>query len=147
MVELDQSEIELQWECPPCAALEPPQQTVAKLPRPRLTPAHSVIPISLPGLAPSLAPSLAPAPDKMQRGARPGLTASNGVNKHNGQLAGTNGVNDVPGRLSFPDVRIRDLPFYPVKATLLRPNSLVPKSKDSQVELLSQRLEIISLIF
>ena len=95
----------------------------------------------------SLAPSLAPAPDKMQRGARPGLTASNGVNKHNGQLAGTNGVNDVPGRLSFPDVRIRDLPFYPVKATLLRPNSLVPKSKDSQVELLSQRLEIIFLIF
>ena len=137
MVELDQSEIELQWECPPCAAtrgtsldLEPPQQTVAKLPRPRLTPADSVIPIS------SASPSTpSPALEKMQRSARPGYTASNGLKSHNGELGGSNGVNEVPGRLSFPDVRIRDLPFYPVKATLLRPSSLVLKSKDSQVEL------------
>ena len=137
MVELDQSEIELQWECPPCLAtrgtpldLEPPQQTVAKLPRPRLTPADSVIPIS-----PSTTTTPSHALEKMQRSARPGYTASNGLNSHNGRLGGTNGVNDVPGRLSFPDVRIRDLPFYPVKATLLRPSSLVLKSKDSQVEL------------
>merc|ERR1719282_1939921 len=51
---------------------------------------------------------------------------SNGVNKSQ-----TNGINDTPGRLSFPDVRIRDLPFYPVKATLLRPCVLTPKVKDS----------------
>ena len=134
MVELDQSEVELQWECPPCAALrlpppldcEPPQQTVAKLPRPRPTPADSVIPIP------------APALEKMQRSGRPGYPASNGLNRQNGQggqVAPTNGVNAVPGRLSFPDVRIRDLPFYPVKATLLRPSSLVLKTKDSQVDL------------
>lgn len=133
MVELDQSEVELQWECPPCVALrlpaldlEPPQQTVAKLPRPRLTPADSVIPI----------PAPAPPPDKMQRSGRPSYAASNGVGKHNGQVGGTNGVNSVPGRLSFPDVRIRDLPFYPVKATLLRPSSLVLKTKDSQVRII-----------
>lgn len=111
MVELDQSEIELQWECPPCASNrlppddEPPQQTVAKLPRPRVTPSDSVIPIS----------------PTMRRS-----SATNGVSKQNG-------VNDVPGRLSFPDVRIRDLPFYPVKATLLRPSTLTQKDKDSQV--------------
>ena len=146
MVELDQSEIELQWECPPCATnrlppldVEPPQQTVAKLPKPRLTPADSVIPIS-PGPP-------TPALDKMQRSSRPDYAASNGLNKHNGQLGGTNGVNDVPGRLSFPDVRIRDLPFYPVKATLLRPSSLVPKTKDSQVELSNTSLDTFFFIF
>ena len=114
MVELDQSEIELQWECPPCASNrlppddEPPQQTVAKLPRPRATPSDSVIPIF-------------PSSPTMRRS-----SATNGVTKQNG-------VNDVPGRLSFPDVRIRDLPFYPVKATLLRPSTLTQKDKDSQV--------------
>merc|ERR1719150_1188347 len=119
MVELDQSDIELQWECPPCATnrlhtdLEPPQQTVAKLARPRVTPSESVIPIcASPPPAPTMRRNIAAPP-------------TNGINKHNG-------VNDVPGRLSFPDVRIRDLPFYPVKATLLRPSSLVLKDKDSQ---------------
>ena len=127
MVELDQSEIELQWECPPCATKrlrpddEPPQQTVAVLARPRLTPADSVITI-----CPS--PPVSPSASMQRSQVAP---ATNGVSRHNG--AGTNGVNDVPGRLSFQDVRIRDLPFYPVKATLLRPCSLVLKDKDSQV--------------
>ena len=93
MVELDQSEIELQWECPPCAVTRPP------LPSPRLTP---VCP-------------------NMRR-----TSATNGLTKQKG-------VNEVPGRLSFQDARIRDLPFYPVKATLLRPSSLTQKDKDSQV--------------
>ena len=136
MVELDQSDIELQWECPPCATnrlhtdLEPPQQTVAKLARPRVTPSESVIPIcTSPPPAPTMRRNIAAPP-------------TNGINKHNG-------VNDVPGRLSFPDVRIRDLPFYPVKATLLRPSSLVLKDKDSQVglSLLSCLKEGITRIF
>ena len=39
--------------------------------------------------------------------------------------------NGAPGRLNFPDIKIRDLPFYPVKATLLRPCAIAPK--DNQV--------------
>lgn len=31
------------------------------------------------------------------------------------------------GRLSFPDCKIRDLPFFPVKSTLLRPCNLTAK--------------------
>ena len=42
-----------------------------------------------------------------------------------------NGTGANPGRLSFPDVKIRDLPFYPVKATLLRPCAIT--AKDTQV--------------
>merc|ERR1719309_1782350 len=34
---------------------------------------------------------------------------------------------NAPGRLNFPDIKIRDLPFYPVKATLLRPCAIAPK--------------------
>ena len=37
-----------------------------------------------------------------------------------------NGKNP-PGRLAFPDCKIRDLPFFPVKSTLLRPCNLAPK--------------------
>ena len=36
------------------------------------------------------------------------------------------------GRLSFPDCKIRDLPFFPVKSTLLRPCNLTAKDS-SQV--------------
>ena len=36
------------------------------------------------------------------------------------------------GRLAFPDMKIRDLPFFPVLATLLRPCGLTPK-EDAKV--------------
>ena len=59
-------------------------------------------------------------------------TVTNGVTKTPAPApapAPTNGAaND---RLSFPDVRIRDLPFYPVKATLLRPCTLVSKNNST----------------
>ena len=51
MVALDESNIELTWECPPCHKkshpepepdLEPPQQTVAKLPKPTPTPSEAI---------------------------------------------------------------------------------------------------------
>ena len=140
MVALDESNIELTWECPPChkknnpspappsSPDEPPQQTVAKIPpRPKTKPSET-IPVTAPkpsAMVPIL-PKPVPTPSA---GARYSVTmTSNGVNKSQ-----TNGVNDTPGRLSFPDVRIRDLPFYPVKATLLRPCVLTPKVKDSTV--------------
>jgi hypothetical protein len=31
------------------------------------------------------------------------------------------------GRLAFPDMKVRDLPFFPVLSTLLRPCPLVTK--------------------
>ena len=140
MVALDESNIEIQWECPPCnkkknpnpvpdfEELEPPQQTVAKLPRPRLTP-------SVPVPAPAPAPAMTlPRPILPQPPSRPVVgvarTVTNGVTKTPVPApAPTNGAaND---RLSFPDVRIRDLPFYPVKATLLRPCTLVSKNNST----------------
>jgi len=148
MVALDESNIELTWECPPCHKkshpepepdLEPPQQTVAKLPKPTPTPSEAISAPVTPPVTPKTPVTpimpvnhkpaqrpIAPAPVlnrtppvaiTMPQNHR--LTPTNGVNKQ------TNGVH------SFPDVRIRDLPFYPVKATLLRPCSLTAKSKDS----------------
>ena len=126
MVQLDESEIELQWECPPCQELrapapdcEPPQQTVkpAPAPRPR-TPSPDPQPVFPPTLASP--PAMPAAPQKA-------VKAGGGGSQTNGAGAG-----NTPGRLNFPTVKIRDLPFYPVQATLLRPCALT--SKDSQVK-------------
>jgi len=45
-----------------------------------------------------------------------------------------NGGRSAPGRLSFPDCKIRDLPFFPVKATLLRPCNLTPKDASNEAQ-------------
>ena len=141
MVALDESNIELNWECPPChkknnpspappsSPDEPPQQTVAKItPRPQPKPSETIPVTPTPAISSAMVPILPKPVQTPSPAARYGVTmTSNGVNKSQ-----TNGVN-TPGSLSFPDVRIRDLPFYPVKATLLRPCTLTPKVKDSTV--------------
>lgn len=38
------------------------------------------------------------------------------------------------GRLSFPDCKIRELPFFPVKSTLLRPCNLTPKDSSQEAQ-------------
>ena len=119
MVQLDEGNIEISWECPPCHAKshpeqdpEPPQQTVAKLPpRARATPTEPVTPaMTMP---------------------RP-ILPSNGVNKLQPQTNGGGG-GGINNGMNFPDVSVRDLPFYPVKATLLKPCTLVAK-KNSTVK-------------
>ena len=128
MVQLDEGNIELSWECPPCHAKnhpepdpEPPQQTVAKLPpRPRATPSEPVI-----RPAPVTQAMTMPRPILPSNGVKRAIPQTNGV-----ALGGGGGINN---GMNFPDVRVRDLPFYPVKATLLRPCTLVAK-KNSTVK-------------
>ena len=129
MVQLDEGNIELTWECPPCHAKshpepdpEPPQQTVAKLPpRPRATPSEPVI-----RPAPVTPVMTMPRPILPSNGVKRAMPQTNGV----GVGGGGGGINN---GMNFPDVRVRDLPFYPVKATLLRPCTLVAK-KNSTVK-------------
>lgn len=120
MVQLDESNIELNWECPPChrknnpSPDEPPQQTVSKLPPPpsEPTPSEPVIPEVTPSPPPRPV-TMAPQPilPKPPANGSPSL------------------LTVQAGNLNFSDVKIRDLPFYPVKATLLRPCTLKPSSK------------------
>jgi len=140
MVQLDESNIEIQWECPPCEKIrnpspppksrspspdEPPQQTVSKpAPKPKVTQSSlSVIPVPPPTTNTPTMPTTMTVPTK------PMYNSTNGISKTSTMAGTANGAN--PGRLSFPDVKIRDLPFYPVKATLLRPCAISPK--DTQV--------------
>ena len=124
MVELDEGNIEISWECPPCHAKshpepdpEPPQQTVAKLPpRPRPTPSEPV------SYRAPVTPVTMPRPILPSNGVIRAVPQTNG--------GGGGGINN---GMNFPDVRVRDLPFYPVKATLLRPCTLVSK-KNSTVK-------------
>ena len=142
MVQLDESNIEIQWECPPCEKIrnpspsesrspspdEPPQQTVSKPPpKPKVTQSSlSVIPVPPPTTNTSSTTSLS---NTMTVPPKPVYNSTNGISKSGSMTA--NGNTSNPGRLSFPDVKIRDLPFYPVKATLLRPCAIT--AKDSQV--------------
>lgn len=135
MVQLDEGNIEISWECPPCHAKshpepdpEPPQQTVAKLPpRPRATPSEPV-----PRPSP-VTPMTMPRP----------ILPSNGVIRAVPQTNGGGGINN---GMNFPDVRVRDLPFYPVKATLLRPCTLVAK-KNSTVKIFGHNSAQTHFIF
>ena len=143
MVQLDESNIEIQWECPPCEKLrnpspsesrspspdEPPQKTVSKPnPKPKVTQSSlSVIPVVTTTNSKGAMPTSVPIASKP-----PLYNSTNGISKTSNTMAGS---ATTPGSLSFPDVKIRDLPFYPVKATLLRPCAI--KAKDTQVCLTS----------
>lgn len=118
MVLADEKDIAIQWECPPCVKnkeedLEPPQQTVERIPKKKISKASQL----LPGTPPS---------SNMLALGLQGLSTQNGSSQ--------NGVRKpyIPAVPKTPEVKIRDLPFYPVKATLLRPTPLMAKDSAEQ---------------
>ena len=70
----------------------------------------------------------APPPTNMLALGLQGLGTQNGSSQNGG------GVRKpyIPAVPKTPEVKIRDLPFYPVKATLLRPTPLVAKDSAEQ---------------
>jgi len=116
MVLADEKDIAIQWECPPCGKrkedFEPPQQTVERIPKKKIS--RDAVP----------APSM-PATPNLALGMQ-GLANQNG--------SATNGARKpyIPHTPKTPELVIRDLPFYPVKATLLRPTPLVASGSAEQ---------------
>ena len=74
-----------------------------------------------------LLPGAPPSSNMMALGLQ-GLSTQNGSSQNGG------GVRKpyIPAVPKTPEVKIRDLPFYPVKATLLRPTPLVAKDSAEQ---------------
>ena len=62
-----------------------------------------------------------------------------GLGSQNGSAQNGGGVRKpyIPAVPKTPEVKIRDLPFYPVKATLLRPTPLVVKHSPSQLTMVT----------
>jgi len=150
MVRIDESNIDFQWLCPPCEKLNPKKVTTA--PPETINEADGDIAQNID--PPIEAPK---SPDPITSEPEPNLTSSAPLvvsptmpvvsseaikmskdsYKYVSTVNGTTNKSTPPGRLNFPDIKIRDLPFYPVKATLLRPCAIV--QKDTQ-ETQSQNL-------
>jgi len=150
MVQLDESNIEIQWHCPPCEKLENPRRkeadplAPAHIPRPaatpplvtkpsKVTPPRQVV-LSTAGNPP---PSRTVAHRAVQPARAPKIVAGRMPPTATPPAKMTtvtqNGKNP-PGRLAFPDCKIRDLPFFPVKSTLLRPCNLAPKDSTQEAQ-------------
>jgi len=149
MVKLDESNIPIQWFCPPCDRQENPHKyqnstdinsktpiskTVTK------TTASNKTATPKPVTTTNNTPTRQPAAQAKQIAAK--LAANNKTavaqaNQQKGKMPVSNS-NLSNTRLVFPDVKVRDLPFFPVKAMLLRPCLLNPK--DAKQELQQQNL-------
>jgi len=145
MVKLDESNIPIQWYCPPCDRLENPhkfkdteksQTTTATTKSSVETPVIKktttkttvITKTTTKTTTVTVQPNKAPQ-DKTKM--PPTITNKVPVNKNTGGGAGQN-------RLVFPDIKVRDLPFFPIKAMLLRPCLL--NAKDTTQELQTQNL-------
>jgi len=163
MVQLDESNIEIQWHCPPCEKLQAPEKAttdVAEI-EPQAVPAKAATlnnktkptqqvitkvktsvaatlnsHIPRPGPTPPLVQR--PTPQKPQRVVIQKKPVGVVMAPATVRVPVTQNGKQAAGRLSFPDCKIRDLPFFPVKSTLLRPCNLT--AKDSSQEAQQQNL-------
>jgi len=135
MVLADEKDIAIQWECPPCLQakdVEPPQQTVERISKKKISKSSQLLPVSQPpSQLPTVSPPhstprmpITPKPPHLALGLQ-GLGSQNGSSRPISRPY-------VPHPPKAPEVAIRDLPFYPVKATLLRPVQLSAKDASEQ---------------
>jgi len=168
MVKLDESNIPINWYCPPCDRLENPQKyknnsTVAattpvtttnngtKEPNKTSAP-KPVVPSILPAnktaaaakqtnnaakqMPPTKAPVARSIPGRPPTATSAKLSAANSkppVVLNNAKMPVSN-PNITNTRLVFPDAKVRDLPFFPIKAMLLRPCLLNPKNATEEIQ-------------
>jgi len=152
MVKLDESNIPIQWYCPPCDRLENPHKfkdadksqtntatTKSSVETPVIkkttTKTTVITKTTTKTTTVTVQPNKAPQSKAPQSKAKMPPTITNKVPVNNSpNTTGGGGQN----RLVFPDIKVRDLPFFPIKAMLLRPCLL--NAKDATQELQTQNL-------